>query len=549
MPPARSGIADYSAALLEQLGSLAEVTVFEQAAKDSDPSKFDIALYQIGNNADHVFAYEMALRRPGVVVIHEANLHHLIADLTIRRGDWDAYVRECEFDGGSNARDFAELRVRTLETGPDYDGVPMLRRIVLSARGVITHSDFVAGKVREAGFNGPLAIIPHGAWVGVSAETLDPAISRHAVRANLGLDDTAPLIGVFGYLKPYKRIAQTLRAFRRLARIDPKVRMILAGESHPEFPVRSLIQTLKLETQVRLLGYTPVEAFSAYINACDIVVNLRYPTVGESSGSLLRAFSVGRPALVSDVGSFAELPDDICLRVPVGPEEEEIIFEFLTLLVAQPGLGREIGNRAKAWVERECSWNQVAARYTAFLGAVAEGSGWTTESRQEPASEAAACEKPPDSDPLPSIANDTAGEENVPEFAGDSVLDLRDALPRIQDTESYEAILCADPAQLQEAGRLLKHGGRVALEAPNAVSFHSLALMLEGRAPSGNGERYTPSQIRDLLVQNGFEIVRLESMPRGGASTSHLWVRSLLEQCEMPTDLRGELIRAIGRKP
>ena len=49
--------------------------------------------------------------------MHESNLHHLIADLTIRRGDWDAYVRECEYNGGAAAREFAE-RVRELEDGP-----------------------------------------------------------------------------------------------------------------------------------------------------------------------------------------------------------------------------------------------------------------------------------------------------------------------------------------------------------------------------------------------------------------------------------------------
>ena len=77
----------------------------------------------MGNNGYHGFVYEAALRHPGVVVMHESNLHHLIADLTIRRGDWDAYLRECEYNGGPAARAFAE-RVRTLEVGPDYEGVP-----------------------------------------------------------------------------------------------------------------------------------------------------------------------------------------------------------------------------------------------------------------------------------------------------------------------------------------------------------------------------------------------------------------------------------------
>ena len=35
----------------------------------------------------------------------------------------------------------------------------------------------------------------------------------------LGLDEFQPLVGIFGFLKPYKRIAESLRALRRLTRI------------------------------------------------------------------------------------------------------------------------------------------------------------------------------------------------------------------------------------------------------------------------------------------------------------------------------------------
>src|SRR6516225_4327987 len=132
LPPARSGIADYSEALLESLKPLAEVEVFSGAHVSFDPARFDIAVYHVGNNGYHGFVYETALRHSGVVVMHESNLHHLIADLTIKRGDWDAYVNECEFEGGAAALAFAR-RVRKLEVGPDYEGVPMTKRILAAS--------------------------------------------------------------------------------------------------------------------------------------------------------------------------------------------------------------------------------------------------------------------------------------------------------------------------------------------------------------------------------------------------------------------------------
>src|SRR5439155_7266820 len=104
-------------------------TVFDNPEACYDPAAFDIPLYHLGNNPYHDFVYETALKHPGVAVMHEANLHHLIAHLTIRRGDWDAYMAECELNGGSNALAFAQ-RVRRLEIGPDYDGVAMTRRLL-----------------------------------------------------------------------------------------------------------------------------------------------------------------------------------------------------------------------------------------------------------------------------------------------------------------------------------------------------------------------------------------------------------------------------------
>jgi glycosyltransferase involved in cell wall biosynthesis len=364
LPPARSGIADYSEALIESLKPLAELEVFSSGSQPFDAARFDIALYHVGNNQHHDFVYETALRHPGVVVMHESNLHHLIADLTIRRGDWDAYVRECEYNGGPQAGEFAG-RVRRLEVGPDYEGVPMTRRLLEAARGVVVHSRYMRDQVRAAGFTGPVAVIPHGAWI--------PEADRNQYRHKLGLDEITPLVGIFGFLKPYKRIAESLRAFRRLLRLAPNARMILVGEPHPELPLEPMIRSMGLSANVRVLGFAPIEEFVGYLGACDIVLNLRYPTVGESSGTLLRSLGLGKAVMVSEVGSFQEFPDDICLKVPAGPGEEDLIFEYLNLLVSRPEVARQLGARAKDYVARECNWAAVARRYAGFLEAVVEG--------------------------------------------------------------------------------------------------------------------------------------------------------------------------------
>ena len=371
LPPRKSGISDYAAALAARLAEKVHLEVFDEAAAAQyRPEDFDITLYQIGNNPDHVFAYRAALAYPGVVALHEPNLHHLVADDTIRRGDWDAYLEEAEYNGGPEALAYAR-RVRALEVGPDYENLPMSRRLLAASRGIIVHSRFVADQVRGAGYVGPLAVIPHGAAI--------PEVNRQARRHRLGVDETTPLIGIFGFLKPYKRIAESLRAFQKLLRTQPGTRMILVGEEHPEFPVWRLLGSLGLEGQVRVLGYVPIEEFVEYIGAADICLNLRYPTAGETSGTLLRALGLGRAVIVSEVGAFAELPDDICLKVPVDEREVDLLYEYLNVLVSRPDVARALGERARRYVAEQCAWERVAEQYAEFLRCVAEGREWRPE--------------------------------------------------------------------------------------------------------------------------------------------------------------------------
>jgi SAM-dependent methyltransferase len=208
-------------------------------------------------------------------------------------------------------------------------------------------------------------------------------------RQRLGLDARTPLIGIFGFLKPYKRIQQAAFAFRRLHRVNPQVRMILCGEAHPDLGLDQLLNQPSFMESTAVLGYQPEPAFTGYLAACDIILNLRYPTVGESSGTLLRAFSLGKAVLVSRVGSFLEYPDEICLKVPVDGREEDTLFEYLNLLVSRPEFAQEFGGRACEWVRRECLWDRCAALYLDFVKFVEQGGSgdWSAAPPSAPASE------------------------------------------------------------------------------------------------------------------------------------------------------------------
>jgi glycosyltransferase involved in cell wall biosynthesis/SAM-dependent methyltransferase len=541
LPPAKSGIADYSAVLLDHLKRFADVEAFGSRPERFDPSRFDAIVYQLGNNPYHGFVYEMAMQHPGIVVLHEANLHHLIADLTIRRGDWEGYFRELEINAGAGAREFAENQVKTLKSGPDYD-IPMLKPVLARSRGVIVHSAAVESELRGLGYDGPIAKIPHGAWI-VSTDRME-------YRTRLGLTERTPLIGIFGFLKPYKRIAESLRAFARLIRVAPEARMILVGEAHAELPLDLMISTLNLPAHVRHIGFSPIEDFNGFLGACDIILNLRYPTVGESSGTLLRALGMGKAVIVSDVGSFREYPDEICLKAPVDASEEDHLFEYMNLLVSRPEMAQALGTRARQWVQRECNWDLVARRYACFL----EGREWPEEMVVEtPAPVSVPIEyiagwTPPDDGSrgylkthqtrlektlaitppgteadrvlemgaylqiTPALRTKLgygevrgcyygpAGETHRREVTSESGetftcdVDLFDAEldPFPYANEHFKAVLCCellehlptDPMHMMgEINRVLKPGGYLVLTTPNIASLRSIAAVLQGFHP------------------------------------------------------------------
>ncbi len=377
LTPQRSGIADYSEALLPRLAKHCEIEVFTEDYtpanrellnlvrvrhwREFEPEhaggRYDAVLYHIGNNAQHVYIYDLALRVPGVVTLHEFNLHYLLADVTIARNDWDGYFRELEYNAGPAALEHAE-KVRRGETEPEYGRIAMNRRLLENCRAAIVHSEYMVRLVRGAGFSLPVVRIPHG----VEVAPVDPKQAR----ARLGLDHQ-PLVGAFGFLKPYKRVHSALHALRRLERAFPDARLLLVGEEHPHYPLRPLVRQLGLDHRVHILGFVPLEDFANYISACDVCLNLRYPTVGESSGSLLREMALGRAVLVSDIGSFSELPDHACIKLPPGDEEVNWLTEYLAALLNTPELCEALGRNAQRWATQECSWERVAGEYAAFL--------------------------------------------------------------------------------------------------------------------------------------------------------------------------------------
>jgi glycosyltransferase involved in cell wall biosynthesis/SAM-dependent methyltransferase len=356
LPPSQTGTADYAADLIPELEKLVQLQVFERVPRNFKPEKFDAVLYQIGNNPFHAQIYDLALRHPGVVVLHEVNVHDLIRDMG--KGGERGYFREVVYEiFGQELESLPEDGL--IEPGPQARGFTMIRRLLDRSRACIVHSRFAEEQVRLRDFHGRIAHIPHGARV----RDLD----GRAYRERLGIRPEDPLIGIFGYQRPDKQACDCLLVFQTILDKLPAAKLLVAGLPHPEVPLDERVKELGLQDSVRQLGFQTLEDLDRYIAACDVVLNLRATTYGETSGIQTRAFGLGKTVVLSDNGANQELPDEICAKIPVDKLQNRVLVECLLWLLSDRKMTMEIGCAAQQWVATTSLWEAVARSYADFL--------------------------------------------------------------------------------------------------------------------------------------------------------------------------------------
>ena len=177
-------------------------------------------------------------------------------------------------------------------------------------------------------------------------------------RERLGLPADAFVAGSFGFQTPIKRTASVIRALGQPGLEN--VHLIVAGEVSPELDLEGLAQSARATSRVHLAGFLDSGDFAAAVAASDVCVNLRHPTAGETSASLLRVLACGRGALVSSYGQFEDLPEAVVIKIPlvgspVGlgePEQAEVsaLTECLGALARDRERARILGEQARRFV-------------------------------------------------------------------------------------------------------------------------------------------------------------------------------------------------------
>lgn len=362
LPPVRSGIADYSRDLLPALASRADVRVIHlpgqpvapevEAAWRPAPAEQigaggRLPLFQMGNNPYHEAVWDLALAHPGVLTLHDLVLHHLLMHRSLGRGDFEAYRGALAADHGWIGETCCHLRHSSLEDEASLFALPANRSLLRRQRGVLVHSRWAAGRVAEEAPGVRVRAVPMGIPLPPPA---DPAAGR-GFRRRHRIPEAAPLVGSFGFQTPIKR---TLSAIAALA--HPRLaaaHLLVVGEVSPVLDFEREARRAGVAERVHVTGFVPYAELEAAIAAADLCLNLRYPTAGETSASLLRVMAAGRPAVVSDYAQFAELPAAAALRVPLGEGEGEALAAAVAELLANPERLGSMAEAAREHVRRE----------------------------------------------------------------------------------------------------------------------------------------------------------------------------------------------------
>src|SRR5439155_13513927 len=104
------------------------------------------------------------------------------------------------------------------------------------------------------------------------------------------------------------------------------------------------------------------------------IVNLRYPSAGESSGTVARALAEGRATIVNDLESFAEIPDDAALKVEIDGDQAEAVGAHLIRLAEEPRFRARLEAGALGYAAEALDPARCADRYVQVAHAVATGS-------------------------------------------------------------------------------------------------------------------------------------------------------------------------------
>jgi hypothetical protein len=309
-PRSRSGWPRVVAPLLRETMDLEVV-----AEEPNSAPAVDLDVYRISDHPDHAFVYHALLRRPGLVVLEEWNLHRLVHGTTAGRGDDVAYRREVRRAHGPFGS-FCARQVLAGRGGRLPSLLSLNQRVLESARGLVATSRAIHSRAAPRLGGRPLVHLPLG-FLGVETPPDGASTGR----------GPAPATPVVVFVRPRRegRVEGAMTAVREaVGRAVTGATLTDVGEED-----RDLTTSLA---------------------AADVVVALEDPVRAGLGDVVPRALAMGRATLVTaGSGAGREVPDAVVAHVTPGPTEAAEAAALVRRLLEDVSLRSSLGERARTF--------------------------------------------------------------------------------------------------------------------------------------------------------------------------------------------------------
>jgi glycosyltransferase involved in cell wall biosynthesis len=376
LPPEQSGIADYSAELLPELGRYYDIELItdQHVAPDlllrvdypvrsvawfeMHSRSYARLLYHVGNSAFHAPMLGLVQRHPGVVVLHDFFLTELIEYMDATGAAPRVFVESLFASHGYAA--LKTLSDEGMETARERFAcnLPVLARSI----GTIVHSQLSIDLARDSYGEDASRYFAQVPFLRETKDTLD----RDAARRRLGVDSDDFVVCSFGLVSPAKLHHRIVEAWLQSDRLNSAgCRLVFVGEDRLGSYARSLRKTIGdhgAGTRILITGYVSPEEYADWLAAADVAVQLRTQSRGETSASVFDCLAAGLPLIVNDHGSAKELPDAIVMRIGDSCSDEELT-GALHRLKDDTHLRNELSRASEEYISQNHGRARVGAIY------------------------------------------------------------------------------------------------------------------------------------------------------------------------------------------
>lgn len=352
LPPVQSGIAAYSALLLDSLSAYYDIDVITQTdspeilsqqlclpvcsveSLHDNAQSYARVLYQLGNSPTHASTLALMRAVPGVIMLHDFYLSGLkswLEEHDHHVGVWTQALYE--------SHGYEALDVWSKDPHQALLKFPVNLEQLLLAKGVLTHSEFAKSLVEK--WYGPslaasIQVIP------LLRDVPKPP-DRQAARERLGIHPDTQLVCSFGFIDQTKHSKHLLSAWAQSSlSVLPHSQLVFVGKNEGGDYGQSLINSIQQsgrQDRVLITGFVDDSVYADYLAAADVAVQLRSVSRGETSAAALDCLAAGLPTVVNANGAMAELPAEVVWQL-----QDEFSIEDLTLaleMLAANGERRE----------------------------------------------------------------------------------------------------------------------------------------------------------------------------------------------------------------